>query len=131
MIIPEDDAHDFTPVEAPFIQVGQEVVFMLEAAGEIVLLIEEEPGRWTFAVEGDPFPVFGTIYDTPPPELLWGMTVYKRQPKPGRGSKFTAADGSRWVYPALPHGLYRCWQAGTVHGEGLAARSEIDGLVAD
>lgn len=129
MIIPEDDEHDFTPVEAPFITVGQEIVVMAETDGEITFLDEPTSGFWVFALDGAEF---GFFEDAASPSAPWTTTyLYRRLPKPAQGAKFTAADSSRWVYPAQPHGLYRCWQAGTTHGEGLAARAEIEGLVED
>lgn len=129
MIVPSDADHDFTPIAAPHISVGQEVVIQAETVGEVTAVAGGPPGAWIFLIDDTAIAFFR---DEPPyPDSYGTVYLYRRQPKPARGALLTAADGSRWVYPALPHGQYRCWQAGTTHGEGLASRAEIEGLVAD
>ena len=132
MIVPSDATHDFTPTEAPTVTVGQEIVIQHEIAGEVtdldgsgplyVFVVTDDEGGESLAYITD-----GATY----PHTWEKIYLYRRTPKPSRGTLFTAGDGSRWVYPGRPHGLYRCWQAGTVHGEGLKHRALIDGLVAD
>jgi len=130
VIVPSDATHDFIPVDPPNINAGQDVLFQTETQGEVTFKLNPDTGVWLFAIDGGMSAV--TYLDDQSGLADWQrIWMYRRQAKPARGTLFTAADGSRWVYPAQPHGRYRCWQAGTVHGEGLAHSSEIDGLVED
>lgn len=125
VIVPSDSTHDFAPTSPPLITTGQTILFQWETRGEVLSVVAPGTGgTWLWSLAGPTY--VGIVEGDPTQGAVW-----IRRPKPAKGTAFTAADGSRWVYPAQPHGLYRCWQAGTVHAEGLAHRSEIDGLVAD
>jgi hypothetical protein len=132
----DDPDSDWLPVADGSEVAEGDVVRGLTTAAGVVDLVFTWPatedtygGGYFFGPEADNSPLLG-YYLVPPANIpAWKLfnfsVLYRRLPKPSADTKFSAPDGSRWIYTG---GDYYCWGRGTMYAPGsIFPRGEIAG----
>lgn len=127
-----DDAEwDWLPVtDGSQVVAGDTIAFLSASAGvvdEVVVEETEAYRRTGFLGDGTVLGWWDELTQPRTATLLNTWTWFEQRPKPAADAKFSAADGSRWIYVGSSH--YYCWGQGTRYQPGaLFLRGEIAGL---
>jgi hypothetical protein len=121
---PVDDDYDYAPITEADFKVGDDISAVFVVSGTVL----ETPlapvgGLWPLSLETTDGALEAAFLPEDPesqPDEWWlgRMAVWEKADKLDDGEIFTAADTSRWIYPAAEDGRLVCFDAGSEHEQG-------------
>ena len=124
--VPNDATYDYVHISGPQVQVGTDLLSCWTVEGAVTSAFDEGGGGWTFfMVNENPDGstsvgvAFFLVAPGSMPSDWWDrQAIWKRAAKLSDGASLTAADGSKWRYPAGEDGRMVCTHAGTTFARG-------------
>lgn len=127
--VPDDATYDYVPIAGPQIQVGTDLLSAWTVRGNVNQIFgpddPESEELWVFFMltpKPDGTIDYGLALFPETPSLnanWWGRTaIWRRAEKLADGATVTAADGSKWIYPAGEDGRMRCFASGSEYTRG-------------
>lgn len=122
--IPTDATHDYVPVDARDIQVGDDILALFIGQGGVFLTPGPLAGWWFYIVVGEDGQLGGALFPEDPESLsdpwVQRAAIWKVADKPADAETLTVG-GSGWIYPAGEDGRMVCFSPGSGHVRGERA----------
>lgn len=125
---PDDATYDYVRIEGPRIEIGMDLLACWAVRGELTHAfppVGEEQFWLYFMITVNPdgtlssgIALFPETPESYPNEWWARFAIWKREPKLGDGETLTAADGSKWIYPAGEDGRVVCYDPGSTYARG-------------